>query len=216
MNLEEFLAYRECCPVCTSRLVTCFHSEKKQSIRFEDNRLLITFPLNALKKHQIDYKVGYSFGLTDNSWYVEFYNKDNVRFEIDSPQFLRDRFKELDSNLGSYKFYRHCAACRRYNYSTNSFALNYEKGVINKLCMNMEYIGLSIPFDKGFKIYKLLNDYMSNKTKLLYGKSADEEPTTYDASNSTKFMELLEMNSVVKLSSSQEVAERIDKLIVFS
>ncbi len=215
MNLQEFLSYREHCPICNSKLVTCFHSEKKQSIRIEDNRLLVTFWLNALKKHQINYKVGYSFGLTDNSWYVEFYNKDDVRFEIDSPQFLRDRFKELDSNLGSYKFYRHCTECRRYNYSTNGFALNYKKARINKLCLNMEFFGLSIPTDDGHKLYRLLNDYMSNKSTLMFGRGAVDRLTYYDPAGSNYGFQLLK-TPLIKFTSSAETIDKLNKIILFS
>lgn len=177
--------------------------------------MLVVFWLRALKKHQIDYKVGYSFGLTDNSWYVEFYNKDDVRFEIDSPKFLRDRFKELDSNLGAYKFYRHCGQCRRYNYSTNSFALNYEKGAINKLCMNMEYVGLSIPSDDGYKVYRLLNDYMSNRSTLMFGRSKSEDLITYSPIASTNNLEVLQ-TSIIKFSSAAETVDRLGKIILFS
>jgi len=216
MNLQEFLDYRECCPICSNKLVTAFHSQKRQVIKFEDGRLVVVFRLDGLKKHQIDYKVGYSFCLTDNTWYAEFYNQDDKRFEVDSPGFLRERFKELDKNLGGYKFYRHCGWCRRYNYSTNTFNLNFKTGGIDKLCMCMEYIGMSAPIDKGFKIYRMLNDYMSNKTTLLFGKQSDEEAAKYDASVGPKFLDLLETNSIIKFSSPQETADRIDKLIVFS
>lgn len=216
MNLQEFIAYRECCPICDNKLITSFHSEKKQTIRFEDNRLLVVFWLNALKKHQINYKVGYSFSLTDNSWYAEFYNKDDKRFELDSPEFLRARFKELDKNLGGYKFYRHCTSCRRYNYSTNTFQLDFQSGIINKLCLNMEYIGLSTPSDDGYKVYRLLNDYMSSKSILMYGKHQTEEHIQYNSHISSQPLRLLETNSVIKFSSPIETVDKLNKIILFS
>lgn len=215
MNLQEFIAYREKCPICENKLITNLHSQKRQTIRFEDNRLLVVFRLDALKKHQIDYKVGYSFSLEDNSWYVEFFNQDDKRFETDSPLFLRDRFKELDKNLGGYKFYRHCTWCKRYNYSTNTFYLNYKTGMVDKMCMNMEYVGLSTPVDKGYKIYRLLNDYMSSKTTLMYGKQRNEESTKYDFSVGVKFLDILE-TPVIKFTSAQETVDRLGKLIIFS
>lgn len=215
MNLQEFIAYRECCPICNQRLITSFHSEKKQTLRFEDNRLLVVFWLNALKKHQINYKVGYSFSLTDNSWYAEFYNKDDKRFESDTPEFLRNRFKELDKNLGGYKFYRHCTSCRRYNYSTNTFNLDFQSGTVKKMCLNMEFIGLSTQLDDGYKVYRLLNDYQSNKSTLMYGKRTTEEHTQYYSLVGAHKFDLLE-TPIIKFTSAQETVDRLGKIILFS
>lgn len=215
MNLQEFIGYREKCPICDNKLITCFHSQKKQYLRFEENRLLVVFWMNALKKHQIDYKVGYSFGLTDNSWYAEFFNKDDVRFENDSPQFLRDRFKELDKNLGGYKFYRHCTLCQRYNYSTNTFQLDYQTATVKKLCLNMEFIGLIAPIDDGFKVYRLLNDYMSNRSTLLFGKVIAEQTTYFDPAGSAHGLQSLQ-TPLIKFTTPIETVDKLNKIILFS
>jgi len=226
MNLREFFEYRKTCPICDDVLVTSFYSQKKQSIIYEDNRFVVIFKLYALKKNQINYNVGYSFGLDDNSWYVEFYHQDKKRFENDSPNFLRDRFKTLDKNLGKYKFYRHCTSCCCYNYSSQNFNLNYKLGLIEDLIVNVEYIGMLQPIESGYKVYKLFNDYSEDKSIILFGKHSSKDIARSDigvlnkSSFSQNFYSNFNLNliqtSLIKFSSNEETMERISKLLVFS
>lgn len=226
MNLKEFFEYRQTCPICKDVLVTSFHSQKKQSIRYEDDRFVVLFRMDSLKKKGINYKVGYSFGLEDHSWYVEFYTQDDKRFENDSPNFLRERFKELDKNLGQYKFYRHCTGCCCYNYSSNDFYLDYDLGSINDLIVNVEYIGMLQPIETGFKVYKLLNDYGGSKSTIVFGKHPSENIARSDAGVVNKKPHMsnyyssfnLDMIQVplIKFSSQEETMERIRKLLIFS
>ncbi len=223
MNLREFIAYRETCPICKDVLVTSFHSQKKQSIRYEDDRFIVVFRMDSLKKKGIDYKVGYSFSLEDHSWYVEFYTNYDVRFENDSPNFLRERFKELDKNLGEYKFYRHCTGCCCYNYSSNDFYLDYDLGTISDLMVNVEYIGMLQPIETGFKVYKLLNDYGGNKSTLMFGKHHSENAARSEGVVLSKRASALNFynldviqTSLIKFSSQEETMERIKKLLIFS
>jgi len=188
--------------------------------------MVVLFRLDALGKHQIDYKVGYSFGLDDNSWQVEFYNQDNIRFEKDSPNFLMKRFKELDKNLGDYKFYKHCGkpGCCRYNYSSTIFRLDYKHGKLGSLSnspvmtVGMEYIGMSSPTEDGYKVYKLLNDYKSSRSTLIFGKHPSELITRSDWGMHNPPIDTLGIiqTSLIKFSSKEETMERVSKLIVFS
>jgi len=225
MNLKEFLEYRKICPICSDVLVTSFHSQKKQIIRYEDDRFVVIFRLDALKKKQINYKVGYSFGFENNSWHVEFYSQDDKRFENDSPNFLRDRFKELDKNLGQYKFYRHCTGCCCYNYSSQDFYLDYDLGLIEELIVNVEYIGMLQPVESGFKVYKLLNDYGGGKSTIVFGRHHSELIARSDAGVvnkgpfiTTSYGSNLDMiqTPIIKFTSNEETMERINKLLIFS
>lgn len=215
MNLRQFLEYKTHCPICKTQLVTSFHSIKKQVVRYEDDRLLVLFRLDALGKKQIDYKVGYSFGLDDHSWYVEFYTRDSVRFEKDSPDFLRERFKELNKNLGSYIFHRHCAKCYCYNYSTKSFDLSFKTGKIPEIEICLEYFGLGQHINDGYKIYKLLNDYEGNKSTLIYLRTNDPFWARSDCGATPSNMNMIQL-SLIKFASKEETILRINKLLVFS
>jgi len=233
MNLKEFMDYRSNCPACNEPLITSFHShQKRQSFRYEDDRLVVIFPLNSIKKHHLDYDVGYSFSLTNNTWCAEFY-KNNVRFEKDTPEFLRARFKELDKNLGFHRFYKSCTDlnCRSYNYSSNDFVLNLKTGDIitrnNELIIASEYIGMVERVDmpgnadlKTYKVYKLLNDYALSRSKLLYGHYPMSEVSMPEWGMTAvrgpySNLEYLD-TALIKISNKEDLTERLNKLIIFS
>lgn len=221
MNLKEFITYRNNCPICNDKLSTFFHSEKQQSFKYEEDRMVVIFRMDGLKKHQINYKVGYSFGPEDNSWQVEFYNQDGIRFEKDSPYHLMDKFRELNKNLGLYKFYRVCTApkCHRYNYSTNQFSLKYKRHNIGDLSIKTEYIGMTMPTENGYKIFKLLNEYASpSRSTVVYGKHKEESIARDDWGMHNPPLDNLDIlqTHIIKFSSKEETMERINKLIIFS
>lgn len=210
MKLREFLNYRKECPVCQTSLITSFHSQKKQKSRYEDDRYLVLFDLNPLKSGSAKYKVGYSFGLDDNSLYVEFYTQQETRYQNETPFHLINKFKELDANLKTYKIYKHCTKCQRYSYSTDHFKLDYKACSIGEVSVNSEHIIMVQPINDGFKIYKLLNYYNSKETWLSYGKSkTDYDLTTLDLPNVLQ-------TSTIAFTSHDETMNRISKLIIFS
>lgn len=213
MNLQEFLNYKKECPICSSLLVTAFHSSKRQKHRYEDDRFLVLFDLNSIKKGQTTYKVGYSFGLKDNSFHIEFYTKDEIRFENETPLFLIDRFKLLDKNLTrSYKIYKHCGICNRYNYSSNEFVLNYKSCSTGDLSVHKEYAVMCRDTDNGCKVYKMLNYYSSNETWLNYGKSR----SSLDCDNVSLDFPGMIKTGIIPFTTHDETIERLKLLITFS
>jgi len=166
MNLREWVNYRKNCPVCGSPLTTYLHSQKRQSIKYEDNKMVVIFPLTSLKGKVPNHKVGYSFSLEDNSFCIEFYDKNFFRYELEIPKFLMKKFKELNNNLGDYKFYRQCNSCQRYNYSSNRFQLDLKSSTIIPIKVRAEYFGLIQNYggaqDNRFRAYRLLNIYESS------------------------------------------------------
>ena len=218
MNLREFLDYRKTCPLCGDNLGIVFHSKKQQHSRIEENRLLIVFRLDALKKKHIDYKVGYSFGYNDNSWYAEFYTKDDRRFDNDAPDFLMKRFRELDKNLLSYKFFRHCGRCCCYNYCSNNFHLNFKEASTGSLTVETEYFGMSFKLDiDQYKIYKLINNYVDGKSKLQVGKHHSIIVARDDWGMDPYYVsDGVIDTSLIKFTTKEETIDRIQKLLVFS
>ena len=215
MNLREFLSFKQECPFCNKTLSFCFHSQKRQTIRYEENRLIVLFRLSGLKKHQIDYKVGYSFGLSDNSWRVEFYTQDEKRFENDSPQFLRDRFRELDRNLkNTYRFYKHCKTCGRYNYMSDVFSLDLRKPSIGNLSVGNEYYGLAQPVDDCFRIFKVHLNHTHNTTSILVSK---EESDVWARDDSTFSMARhIQLSRAMNVDSLDSLIEKMKTILVFS
>lgn len=212
MNLKEFINYRFTCPICDFPLSISFHSKKWQSIKYEEDRLVVMVKMNALKRKQKDYKITYSFGLNDNSWFINFFSKEEKPIDQETPNFLRDRFKELNKNLSLYRFYKHCQNCNRYTYSTNYFDLNFKTANLGELEIIYEYFGLFRPNPNGdgYRIYELINKPHLNETVISYGLAnhADFPPNVMHFQNLTI--------PLIKFSSKDETLERIQKLIVFS
>jgi hypothetical protein len=220
VNLKDWLNYRKNCPICTSPLTTYLHSKKRQSIRYEEGRVIVVFPLTAKGHTTIDYKVGYSFDLEEDNFCMEFYDKNLFRLEKETPTFLIKRFKELDKNQGALKFYRQCNSCNRYNYSSNNFSLFLkERMVMPGYKVRSEYFGLIQNYggtnDDRFRVYRLLNYYDSGAYSYLdYWVTSN----VYDARSDIPMPNIsthLQL-PLIKFVSQEQTLERIRKLITFS
>ena len=226
MNLKEFLNYRAVCPLCDNNLSTFFHSQKQQAVKFEDDRLVFQMRMDGLKKYSANYKIGFSFGREDSSWQLEVYQFEN-RLDSYLTTSVMSRFRELSKNLGAYKLYRQCThpKCNRFNYSSNLFRLNFKTAKIEGLTngrpdlnIQTEYIGMSEPLESGFKIYKLLNDYVRSSSNLIYGRYAEDYIARADWGTTQAPIDSLthiEM-PLIRFSSKQETMDRLNKLLIFS
>jgi hypothetical protein len=220
VNLKDWLNYRKNCPICASPLTTYLHSQKRQSIRYEEGRVIVVFPMNSLGKGKAaDHKVGYSFGLEKDDFCTEFYDKNMFRLEGETPLFLIKRFKELQKNLGSMQFYRQCNSCNRYNYSSTYFDICLKQGLIwTGYKIRSEYFGLIQNYggaqDDKFRIYRLLNYYHDEMTYLSYFITSnvfDAYPNSPPPNQSTHLQLPL-----IPFVSQEETLARLKKLITFS
>src|SRR5260370_42333140 len=178
MNLKEWIDHRKCCPVCEAPLITYLHSQRRQSIRYEDGRVIVIFALYGLKNKGNHHKVGYSFSLLDNSYCIEFYDKELNKIEEPAPSLIK-KFKELNANLGDYKLYRLCESCLRYNYASNYFKIDLKNNQLDPWKVRSEYFGLIQNYggakDDRYRVYRLFNFYGSGKEEsfLFYWITSD-------------------------------------------
>jgi hypothetical protein len=223
MNLKEWLNYRKNCPICQAPLTTYLHSSKKQGIKWEDGRMVIVFPLYSLdKKKTSDYKVGYSFHLTENQFCIEFYTKEGLRIEKDTQFHLINRFKSLNENLKNYKFYRQCNGCKRYQYSSDIFKFNFKTFSLDfeeNFIVSSEYLGLIQTMKTGsktpFRIYRLDNFYAKIEmgTCLTYWNSLYPHGILSDCAvpDNARYVIL----PLIPFISEEDTLNRIKKLLVF-
>lgn len=221
MNLKEFINFRRNCPSCNTPLVTSFHSKRKQKHRYEENRIVVLFDLKSLKKGQAHFKAGYSFGLEDNSFYVDFYTQDEELIEDQTHFFLMERFKDLDNNLGAYTFYRSCdnKTCNRYFYASSSFNTDYKSCSIGDLDIFTEFVVLIQPTPDGYKICRMTNHPTGNETWLNYGRFSIEEWADPNISSASladqKFVNYLK-TSLIPFVGYEETLKRVNKLLIFA
>jgi hypothetical protein len=217
VNLQEWIQYRRTCPLCQGTLSTYLHSTKKQGIRIEDGRLVITFPMHELNK-QAKYIVGYSFDLYKNSFLIDFYDKNNTRLEKETPNFLMDKFRKFDTNLGHYSFYRCCTTCRRYHYTSTDFKFNFKTATLSaELDVSTEYFGfvqlLKNSNEKPYRIFRLLNFCPQDKCSLSYWSSDYPEGTNPNF-NIPSYAEHIYL-PLIRFVSLEETLNRLKKLLVF-
>lgn len=224
MNLQDWLNYHKNCPLCGAPLVTFLHSAKRQAVKWEEGRMVIVFPMYSTSmKKSSDYKVGYSFDVTSNHFCIEFYTKDGLRIEKEIPFHLRDKFKSYNKNLRSFRFYRRCDSCKRHNYSSTLFKLNFENSSLNcegEFAVHSEYFGLIQAMEQGsktpFRIYRLRNIYSKEEggSHLTWWGDTNPDGTYADRTepNSANHLTL----PLIPFVSPEDTLERIKKLLVFS
>ena len=228
MNLQEWLNYHKNCPLCAAPLTTYLHSTKRQAIKWEEGRMVVVFDLLSIDRRSSsrmrgEYKIGYSFHLTENQFCIEFYNKDGIRIEKEVQPHLMDKFKSLDSNLKIYRFYQQCNSCKRYHYSSGAFKLNLKDATLHfkeSFIVSSEYFGLIQAMEQGsktpFRIYRLLNCYTEKEigSHLTYWCTSIPHGTLSDwtVPNEATFLDL----PLIPFVSEDDTLDRIKKLIVFS
>lgn len=214
MKLQEFIDFRKNCPICDTKLITGFHSRRKQNLKFVNDRLSVTFDLDSLNKKQKDYKVSYSFGLQDNSFCAEFHYEDGSPFENHSPVFLIERFKELHKNLKAYKFYRGCSFCRKYCYGSKLFHIDLKSSSFYPLEVWAESVVLTQPIQDGYRVYRMINALTEKNTELVVWNQNDDYVSTESSDVPARYdrMDL----PLIPFVSKEETLERLKRLIVFS
>lgn len=224
MNLNEFLSYRIYCPICNNKLITKFHSNRKQKIRYENDRLLVIYPMFSLKRTEKHYQAVYSFGMYTNEFYIDFYDKNGIKLEY-IPLSIISRFKSLNENLfrtttsGLFQFYRSCNICNNYYYINNHIDPNLLNIKSCDYSIYMEYFGLLQECKDGYNAYKLYNIYKDKKSCFVYGKINLENMSLYkkgfNVIKSNDFRNSIE-TELITFNNVEKTIERLNKLILFS
>ena len=218
MSLRKFLEYRVKRPLCNNPLSLFLSSKKQQKHIYEKNSLIIKFPMYNTN-HSHYYDVAYSFNLDSNSFWIDFYTKDNIKMEESLPIFLFKKFKGLDANIKIYKFYNVCEKCDRYNYCSNNFSLNLTQGKIDcDIILSSEYLGLSQKSGEYYKLFRIINSFNVSNSIIEYGRGKSFESLLMngawiDCSDITYTMLKLPL---INFSTEEEIINRLNKLILFS
>lgn len=218
MNLQEFIDHRTHCPICETALITQFISSRKQKIKIENNRLLVTFVMKGMRLNQPDYEVGYSFDYNSNHFFVEFYSEWDHNKQV--PMHMIEKFREFHTNLGTCKFFRRCTFCNRYSKSSTPFTLDFKKcamdtGIFDGLQIAYESFGLTLPTEDGVKIMFLSNFHSPiEQSTLTWFRGNKEDDARLDwiiPANHSKVTV-----SLVPFVSKEETTQRVNKLLIFA
>ena len=196
MNVKNILDYRTNCPICNKNLKIAFFHKKKQTIKYDNERIVIFFDLNSLKRSVKKYKVAYSIDMNDNSFYIDFYDEYYNKIEHQAPKFLIKRFKDMLNNNFNGQIYKYCQE-DHYNYSSNKFIIDLKRKNIDTLKVYFEYFKLLNNDCKNE--YELYNFYENNES-YIYGKNKEK---------------YISKTSIIKFSNKQDMLNRINKLVLF-
>lgn len=220
MNLGEFINLRSNCPICDSGLVTKFISDRKQIIRYNEDRFVAVHTLRGMKVNQQDYQIGYSFGLHDNSFRVEFSTEWNTHEQV--PIHLIDKFKEFHKNMAKtrFRFSRRCAFCNQYILRSAPIDIDLKTGTINSVETSIEAFVWAVSIQEGCKVIVLANsyppEYDKTASELRWWRTRDSEVgSVFDQAYPYPHSELLGL-SQIPFVSKEDTYKRLNNLITFA
>lgn len=225
MNLGEFIKLRSNCPICDSGLITKFISDRKQIFRYNEDRFVAVHTLRGMKVNQQDYQVGYSFGLNDNSFCVEFYTEWNTHEQV--PLHLIDKFKEFHKNVSviRYRFSRRCNFCNQYMLRSAPINIDLKTGTINSVEISFEAFVWASAIQgeykvEGCKVIMLGNlyppEYNNTTSELRWWRTTDSEVgSVFDSTFPYPHSELIGLPQIPFVS-KEETYKRLNNLITFA
>lgn len=165
--------------------------------------------MKGIKKNQKSYRVGYSVGLDDNSFRIEFYDQDDVTYYDTSPLWLISRFKKFHQNVNDHKIIRHCSVCKQYYYESDVLQFDFSKGRIDDFGVKIEWCKFTQPTANEHKIYNVHNWFDTNKSWITIYKSGTADGYSVRAPEPISI-------PLISMSSIQDLKKRIDNIMPFA
>ena len=219
MNLQQFIDYRQYCPMCQTQLETAFHSKRKQVVFTEENQLVVFVLLSGIQqgqKRKEPHTIAYVFDLYHNTFQVDFYSKNkHIRYDVVYDD-LRKRFLSLHQNLKLFRFFRECKGCERYRYDSDHFDMDLSTATFQPISLRCEQFGFAHPAQGGHRIYKLLNSYPQNTSDLFFWKGERQEARVCVATPAP-WQKATELHlPLIPFVSQEKTLERLANLVIFS
>ena len=179
---------------------------------------LIQIPLT---KGETKYAITYSFGLDDNSFFIDFHNKNSYKSKDCVPLATIRRFRTLDTNLRRYVIIKLCQNCHKYYYVSETFRMDYKNCCISNLTINEECFRLNckLPNNK-LRLFTVSNSLLKRTTTVEYSQNYDElnimpplSPYPYQSFHKNKRGELT--FDLIELSDPESFIDRLNNLIAF-
>lgn len=222
MNLRQFLDYRSTCPFCQGSLFTSFRpqSGRRQGQRYEEGRLVNIFDLDSANGNHVC-KVGYSFGLDDSSFQVQFYDGEELEKKSITLSLL-EKFVGLHANLKSFTFRKECRdkRCGRYYYGSQEFVLDLKGKELPQLTLHKERFGLIRQAQGCWRVMLLTNLHTQQQSivRMLNReeKMEDTDSPAWALGNELPLREDDLLLPIIAFTSIEEVTKRVSNLVIFS
>ncbi len=214
MNLQGFLDHRTHCPFCGNELFTNYHCARRQTLRFEEDRMIFISRLDdyPYRISGVKYKIGYSFDPKGDGWCAEFYDGENKRLRQIPMHLIRKLMDKIDkSTYQPSCFIKQCTSrlCGMYACGTTDFDLDFKRPIIT-FDIQEEVFTLGQESESGLKTFVLRNRPMENATHLSCSVDPSASTKIYPGNTTTIKLPL------IPFVSKEETLARLNKLIVFS
>ena len=168
MTLNDFLAYKEFCPCCNSKLNFHCMSKSNHNIKYINNKLnveipIVNYSLSPTKK--TSFTIHLVLYMDCNYFEVDFLNAISRSLEAVSLERI-DAFKTYTTSINPVSLYKDCGICKNYKYSTDIF-FDFTTGKVISYRVDHEYIFCTKVSDLGTKKYALYNNFFVDKSTLI-------------------------------------------------
>lgn len=223
-HLNKFINYKSNCPLCTSLLNLVFLFKSRNNIRYETDEILINVEFSGypLSSKSYKYTAQYHINPENNSFYINFLDKNKKLYDKSVSLNIKDKYGQfLASQTGGIRFYKECNVCRKYMYTSNSIEINHKKRIFEDIQVMTEYfcVGKKIK-DNKIQVYKLLNNFMEDKSIVMYEKVESREFETMGRLNVAEkqlngLIDTFLINTA-SIENPEKLIEKLDLLILFS
>jgi len=201
MTLNDFLAYKEFCPCCNSKLNFHCMSKSNHNIKYINNKLnieipIVSYSLSPIKKSS--FSVMLILDMNSNEFEVDFLNAVNNGLDAVSIERL-ELFKTHCKGINPVSLYKECGICQSYKYST-MLIFNYASATVRDY--NVHYEIINLEKNSTNKKYKFYNNFYTEKSTLIIGVDGQ--------------MEQQIVTSIIPITDPITLLNQFDMLLVFS
>lgn len=213
MNLREFLNFREKCPFCNTGLSLCFNAIKsKRTIKITNNNIIITIPLRNIKKRTYVY-ANVICNLDSNNISVDFYN-NTISYHSSIPiEYIKTISKLLIKTRNN--IYKHCNNCKYYTY--NSSPILFSKNSLYQASIQNEYFGLTEIDNNMYKTYKIFNNFTTNSSTIIYGRSNSKSAIEWDQVSPYGYSkDQILKTGLILVNNQTNILDKLKTILIFS
>lgn len=199
--------------MCGTALITKFSSRKQKS-KLEDDRYISVFTMRGMSVNDQDYEVGYSFGITDTSLMIEFYNEWDMRNHAST--YMCNLFKKWHANMrtAAHRFVRTCGFCFKYEMDSKPIDIDLHTAKYSEIEKDDETFVWSAKTEDGFK-FILLDNYSDPRPQsevCCWRSETDYKVESPAPARANIIRDLPQIPFISK----DETGERLKKLLIFS
>jgi hypothetical protein len=219
MNFQEFLNYKNNCPSCGAQLGLNLSSTRDYKHKMQNTSYVFSTTIKSIN-HKQAINIDLIMDPTDNSFYVEFYDRAHLLMNKFIPLSFINSFKNFNEHQKVLSFKRRCNICYKYKYYSEAFTLDFKTSKLECFFIRDEYSTTTHKIDNdNSRSYKIIYDYNVKTTDVFYNDIKNN-----DYRNLTPFEDYIQINYCNKITVPYRLEvfdgvnnfDKLETLITFS